>query len=87
MRKKLSLELDGLRVDSFETSPREEEARGTVHARELELQPTPPDVYDDAAVACTCAASCPCPTAAYHCATVRFTAISCNYTYNASCYY
>ncbi|HEX8696683.1 MAG TPA: hypothetical protein VF746_29970 [Longimicrobium sp.] len=87
MRRKLSLELDGLRVDSFETSPRQEEARGTVRARQLDdVQPTPPEVYD-AAAPCTCWESCACPSAAYYCATVRYTAISCDYTRNTSCYY
>jgi hypothetical protein len=68
--KKLSLDLEKLSVDSFETSaePRE---RGTVHAN---------------ADNCTCARSCPCPTAAYYCADAYQTLISCDYTHNASCY-
>lgn len=80
MRKKLTLELEALAVDSFETSPGAG-GRGTVQGQEVE--PTPP-VY---AAPCTCYASCLCPSNAYYCATVRATAISCDYTYNGSCKY
>jgi hypothetical protein len=85
MRKKLSLDVDALSVDSFETTAAGAHGRGTVHAREIvgDPQPTPPVDLDN----CTCAASCPCPTAAYYCATVRATAISCDYTQNLSCWY
>lgn len=72
MRKKLSLELDGLRVDSFETSPREKEERGTVLAN---------------AAACTCFASCLCRTAYYYCGDGYHTIYSCDYSYNQSCGY
>lgn len=78
--KKLSLELDALTVDSFETGaalPR----HGTVRGHR-DPQPTPPVQVD-----CTCLASCLCPTHAFYCATVRQTAISCDYTFNDSCVY
>ena len=35
--------------------------------------------------ACTCAASCACPSAPYYCATLAYTAYSCTYTQNLSC--
>jgi hypothetical protein len=80
--KKLSLDLDALAVDSFETgAPRP--LHGTVRGHAIVApQPTPPE-YE----ACTCYASCLCPTNAYYCATVRATVISCDYTYNGSCAY
>jgi hypothetical protein len=82
--RKTRLDLDTLAVDSFATTTAENDAPGTVRGHiVIDPQPTPP-VYADN---CTCAASCPCPTAAYHCATVRFTAISCTYTQNVSCLY
>ena len=71
MRRKVSLDVDSLAVDSFETGA-DGGARGTVEARE--------------AAACTCERSCPCPSAAYYCADAYETSISCDYTHNASCY-
>jgi len=76
MKKKLSLELEALAVDSFATT-RVAGGRGTVRGQESELE-----VED-----CTCVDSCPCPTAAYYCATVQETVISCDYTFNESCLY
>jgi len=83
MKKKLSLELEALAVDSFETSAGTG-PRGTVNAHDASAgcQPTPPEYAD-----CTCYASCLCPTNAYYCATVMATVISCDYTYNGSCAY
>ena len=69
-RKKLSLELDSLAVESFATERAAEEARGTVRAQ---------------GAACTCAASCVCPTAIYWCAEIAWTVYSCDYTGNDSC--
>ena len=88
MKRKLALDLDSLSVDSFDTSPEMRDGRGTVRGHDTEVeaegpQPTPP-VYDDD---CTCLYSCLCKTAAYYCATVMYTAISCKYTQNLSCYY
>ena len=80
MKKKLSLELDALTVDSFETSPAGS-ARGTVRGRESEEE-TELCIPAD----CTCVDSCLCPTNAYYCATVQETVISCDYTYNGSCH-
>jgi len=83
--KKLSLEIEALAVDSFATTREAAGVGGTVRGHAIvDPQPTPPDY---AVNNCTCAASCPCPTAAYHCATVRLTAISCTYTQNVSCFY
>lgn len=85
--KKLSLEIETLAVDSFQTTAGATPGAGTVHGHSGhggdDPMPTPPVAIDN----CTCAASCPCPTAAYHCATVRLTAISCTYTQNVSCAY
>jgi len=83
VKKKLSLELEALAVDSFETSANAD-GHGTVHAHDATTvcQPTPPDYAD-----CTCYRSCLCPTNAYYCATVHATVISCDYTYNNSCGY
>ena len=82
--KKKRLEIDTLAVDSFETTRGGDGPMGTVRGHAIvDPQPTPPVYEND----CTCAASCPCPSAAYHCATVYYTAISCKYTYNASCVY
>jgi hypothetical protein len=85
-RKKLSLELDSLSIESFATTPAARDARGTVRGNDSEGEidvpvPTPP-VYGDA---CTCSPTDLCPTSAYYCATVRHTAISCKYTANLSC--
>jgi len=82
MTKKLSLELDTLSVESFETSAARDR-NGTVHAYDVTAgcHPTPPE-YE-----CTCADSCLCPTNAYYCATVHATVISCDYSYNGSCAY
>ena len=85
--RKLSLELDALAVESFDTTPAARDGRGTVRGNESDESdvpvPTPP-VYGDA---CTCNPSDLCPSAAYYCATVRYTAISCKYTANLSCGY
>ncbi|HET7461701.1 MAG TPA: hypothetical protein VFJ82_10660 [Longimicrobium sp.] len=77
---KLSLELDTLAVESFETGAAVP-LRGTVGGHR-DPQPTPPVQVD-----CTCVASCLCPTSAFYCATVQQTAISCDYTFNDSCVY
>ncbi|MFL5386048.1 MAG: hypothetical protein ACJ8GN_26330 [Longimicrobiaceae bacterium] len=82
MKKKLSLELEALAVDSFETSAAAG-GRGTVHGRDGDPEPTPPEYEAD----CTCYDSCLCPTNAYYCATVMATVISCDYTANGSCLY
>jgi hypothetical protein len=80
MKKKLSLELESLAVDSFETSAAND-GHGTVHGQAaLAPQPTPPEYAD-----CTCAYSCLCKTAYYHCGTGHYTIYSCDYTANASC--
>jgi hypothetical protein len=84
MKKKLSLELEALAVDSFETSTAAG-GNGTVHGHDdgsAGCQPTPPDYAP-----CTCYDSCLCRTNAYYCATVHATVISCDYTYNGSCAY
>ncbi len=67
--KKLSMNVETLSVDSFETSeaPRQ---RGTVEGHAGE---------------CTCKASCACPSAPYWCAEAYQTLISCDYTHNQSC--
>jgi hypothetical protein len=70
MRKKLSLELDALSVDSFATDGAQRARRGTVEG------------YG----ACTCRASCVCPSAIYWCADIAETVYSCDYTHNASCW-
>jgi hypothetical protein len=80
MTKKLTLELETLAVDSFETGAGVD-GRGTVRGQAI-IEPTPPQQAP-----CTCYASCLCPTAAYHCATVHATVISCDYTQNGSCAY
>jgi hypothetical protein len=79
MKKKLSLELDALTVDSFDTSAADG-ARGTVQG--LGSDETELPVGGD----CTCVDSCLCPTNAYYCATVQATVVSCDYTYNGSCH-
>lgn len=66
------LSLESLSVDSFATTADAEPGRGTVRA-----------AADD----CTCLYSCLCRTAAYYCATVMATVVSCNYTVNVSCEY
>jgi hypothetical protein len=70
MARKLSLDVDALAVESFETDGGAHEARGTVEAN---------------AVPCTCAKTCACPSALYYCGTIAFTAYSCDYTFNDSC--
>ena len=73
MQRKLSLELDTLSVESFETAAGEaDEARGTVRGR---------------LAGCTCWASCDCPTRFYRCADYVITEYSCDYTFNDSCGY
>jgi hypothetical protein len=69
MRKNLSLELDALSVDSFATDTAKEPPRGTVEGY----------------AACTCRASCVCPSAIYWCAEIAYTVYSCDYTRNVSC--
>ena len=80
--RKARLELDTLSVESFATTHPSPDERGTVRGFFVD---EPED--DAAANNCTCVNSCPCPSAAYYCATVRHTAISCTYTQNASCIY
>ena len=84
MKKKLTLELEALVVDSVETSPGAA-GRGTVHGQDATTvcQPTPPEYEPD----CTCVESCLCPSNAYYCATVMATVISCDYSENNSCEY
>ena len=77
MTKKLSLELESLSVDSFETASAAEDA-GTVRAAEDESDA--PEYFD-----CTCAYSCVCKTAYYWCGDGYHTLYSCNYTSNESC--
>jgi len=86
--KKLSLELESLAVDSFDTTSAARDERGTVRGNDSEGEsdvpvPTPPVYADD----CTCRATDLCPSAVYYCATVRYTAISCKYTVNLSCHH
>jgi hypothetical protein len=86
MKKKLSLELEALSIESFDTTSAARDARGTVRGNDSEgddPQPTPP-LYIDV---CTCRPTDLCKTAAYHCATAPHTAVSCEYTYNGSCHY
>ena len=83
--KKLSLEVEALSVDSFETS-RGQAPFGTVRGHsegDDPSNPTPPVELD----ACTCLAGCLDPTNAYYCATAPATVVSCQYTHNASCWY
>lgn len=80
MKTKLTLELEALAVDSFETGTGAD-GRGTVRGQEV------PTITGQQQAPCTCFASCLCPSNAYYCATVRATAISCDYTFNASCGY
>ena len=84
MKKKLTLQLEALAVDSFTTSPAAG-GHGTVRGLEATqgCQPTPPEYEPD----CTCVDSCLCPTNAYYCATAPATVVSCTYTHNASCEY
>ena len=79
MKRKLTLELDGLSVDSWATTDRAAEERGTVRARE----------GGDAAqyFDCTCANTCVCPSAYYWCGDGYQTLYSCTYTNNESCVY
>jgi hypothetical protein len=53
--KKLALDLDGLRVDSFSTSPQPDVARGTVHGLESPRtnDPTLPSGCGCGSAACT----------------------------------
>ena len=78
MNRKLSLELDTLSVESFETAGAPREGAGTVRAAEDESDA--PAYYD-----CTCAYSCVCKTAYYWCGDGYHTLYSCNYTNNESC--
>jgi hypothetical protein len=83
--KKLSLEIEALSVDSFETSGGQAPF-GTVRGHsegDDPSNPTPPVELD----ACTCLAGCLDPTNAYYCATAPATMVSCRYTHNASCWY
>jgi hypothetical protein len=78
MRKKLSLELDGLSVESFETADAHVGGPGTVRGAE-DQAPAP------AAFGCTCANTCLCKTAYYFCGDGYHTLYSCDYTHNESC--
>jgi hypothetical protein len=78
MERKLSLRLETLSVESFETAAGREEGRGTVRAH----QEDGPE-----ADGCTCRASCVCPSAYYWCGDGYETLYSCDYTRNASCAY
>jgi len=81
MTAKRKLELDGLAVDSFETTAAPEGARGTVRAHDASTvcNPTPPEH------ACTCQATCLCKTNYYYCGTGHDTIYSCDFTVNVSC--
>jgi len=76
-KKKETLDLDRLVVDSFETNPALDDVRGTVQAHEATpaCEPHP----------CTCFASCLCQTNYYYCGTGHDTIYSCDFTANASC--
>jgi hypothetical protein len=76
--KKLSLELDALSVESFETAGMPGKPAGTVRAAEGEADE--PAYYD-----CTCANTCVCKTAYYWCGDGYHTLHSCDYTNNESC--
>jgi len=78
--RKLSLELEALAVDSFETG-KPVSLNGTVQGQEgtTACDPTPP-VYP-----CTCANTCLCHTNYYYCGTGPHTIYSCDFTANASC--
>ena len=78
MKKKLSLELEGLSVESFATAPAAGGTIGTVRAAEGD--PEAPAYFD-----CTCANTCVCKTAYYWCGDGYHTLYSCNYTHNESC--
>ncbi|HEU0014963.1 MAG TPA: hypothetical protein VFQ45_14845 [Longimicrobium sp.] len=65
MRKKLRLDLDNVRVESFPTGGADAGPRGTVRAAQLE--------------GCTRFDSCDCPTAYYRCVEHPFTFYSCDY--------
>ena len=80
MKKRLSLELEALAVDSFATSAADD-GRGTVRAHESgdAPNPTPPEYP------CTCAATCLCKTNYYYCGTGHYTIYSCDFTVNGSC--
>ena len=88
MQRKLSLDLDGLAVESFDTTPERERGRGTVRGFGSEdsdvPQPTPPVYYEEDK--CTCDNTCLCRTAYYYCGTGPATIHSCKYSYNLSCY-
>jgi hypothetical protein len=77
MKKKLSLELDGLSVESFATAAADA-GPGTV--RGAEDQADAPDY-----LGCTCANTCLCKTAYYWCGDGYHTLYSCDYTHNVSC--
>jgi hypothetical protein len=78
---KTRLDLDGLAVESFETTAAPAEPTGTVHAHESGDQPTPtPPEY-----ACTCFATCLCKTNYFYCGTGHDTIYSCDFTVNVSC--
>jgi hypothetical protein len=78
MKKKLSLELEGLSVDSFATADAPEARAGTVQGAEDESDA--PAYFD-----CTCFNTCLCKTAYYYCGDGYQTIYSCNYTHNESC--
>ena len=89
MDRKLSLDLDTLAVDSFETSPGAEDVRGTVraHADTARADTARADTAAPDGKDCTCNNTCLCETAYYNCGTGPFTIYSCDYTYNRSCAY
>ena len=59
-----NLKLDAVAVESFPTAEAPMGSRGTVQA----------------AAGCTYAASCPCPSALYHCGDMYQTSYSCDYS-------
>ena len=77
MAKKLSLELDTLSVETFETAAARDAGVGTVHGADDDAAP---DYFD-----CTCFNTCLCKTAYYWCGDGYHTLYSCNYTNNESC--
>ena len=78
--KKLSLDLDTLAVDSFDTGE-SISLNGTVQANESGDQPTPTPPEHP----CTCFNTCLCRTNYYYCGTGPDTIYSCDYTHNGSC--
>jgi hypothetical protein len=82
MNRKLSLDLDALSVDSFETTDSLGASGGTVKGHVDDTPAPTPPVYADN---CTCRPTDLCRTAYYYCGTGPYTIHSCHYTQNVSC--